>query len=207
MKKKFSHLAVFILAIFGALVMTAPWAGAVNPSGNGQTVKANSVSVAIASDQTVPISGTISVDTSLLSTAAKQDTGNTSLGTIATNTTGVATAARQDTGNTSLATIATNTTGVATAAAQATALTALNLLTMPKSTTAVTISDSTDTTAYCGKGFWVGVAGDVAVKMLSDSAATTLKNVPSGAFVPGQFLRIMSTNTTATNIICFGGTG
>ncbi len=78
---------------------------------------------------------------------------------------------------------------------------------MPKSTTAVTTSDSTDTTTYCGKGIWVGVAGDVAVKMLSDSAATTLKNVPSGSFVPGQFLRIMSTNTTATNILCFGGTG
>lgn len=159
-------------------------AAATLPSGNGQTTKAKSVSVTIASDQTVPVSGTISVDTSALATSALQTAGNTSLSTIATNTTGVATAA-----------------GIATLN------TTLGLLTMPKSTTAVTISDSTDTTTYCGKGVWVGVAGDLAVKMLSDSSATTLKNVPSGSFVPGQFLRIMSTNTTATNIICFGGTG
>ena len=100
-----------------------------------------------------------------------------------------------------------DTTGLATSANQTAINTMLGLLTMPKQTTAVTISDATDTTAYCGKGIWVGVGGDVAVRMLSDSSATTLKNVPSGTFVPGQFLRIMSTNTTATNIICFGGTG
>ncbi len=153
----------------------------------GQATMANSQPVVIASDQTaIPISGTVTatVNTASLATSAKQDTGNTSLGTIATNTTSIATAANQTTQTTSL-----------------------NLLTQPKQTTAVTISDSTDTTTYCGKGIWVGVAGDVAVKMLSDSAATTLKNIPSGSFVPGQFLRIMSTNTTATNIICFGGTG
>ena len=193
--------ATFVMWITAlALIVIGGTASAVLPSGNGQTVKARSVSVAIASDQTVPVSGTITatVDTSALATAAKQDTGNTSLGTIATNTTGVATAANQSTGNTSLSTIGTNTGN---------AVTALNLLTQPKQTTSVTPSDATDTTTFCGKGIWVGVSGDVAVKMLSDSAAVTLKNVPGGSFVPGQFLRIMSTNTTATNIVCFGGTG
>ena len=251
-----SQLGALLLAVACLLVLFAPRADAVLPSGNGQTTKAHSMSVAIASDQTVPVSGTITatVDTSSLATAANQTTGNTSLSTIATNTTSIATAANQTTANTSLAsiktntdTLVTNTTSIATAANQTTGNTslasiktdvdkipsqgtaamaasmpvtiatndtvaaalqvALNLLTQPKSTTAVTISDSTDTTSYCGKGIWVGTAGDVAVKFLSDSAATTLKNVPSGTFVPGQFLRVMSTNTSASNIVCFGGTG
>ncbi len=170
---------VLVLALL-ATACTSGKLGTTLPSGNGQTTAAKSVSVVFASDAPA-ITATVSLD-------------------------GGATAALQTTGNTSLSTIATNTTSIATAAAQATQLTALNLLTMPKSTTAVTTSDSTDTTAYCGKGIWVGVGGDVAVKMLSDSSATTLKNIPSGSFVPGQFLRIMAA-TTATNIICFGGTG
>lgn len=85
--------------------------------------------------------------------------------------------------------------------------TALNMLTQPRTTTTITKSDATDTTGLCNKGVWVGTAGDIAVKGLGDASASTLKNVPSGSFIPGNFLRIMSTNTTATDIVCFGGTG
>ncbi len=55
----------------------------------------------------VPVSGTVTVDTSTLATAAKQDTGNSSLSSIlAKIITAPATEAKQDIGNTSLSTIA-----------------------------------------------------------------------------------------------------
>lgn len=105
---------------------------------------------------------------------------------------GGATAANQTTGNTSLANIDAD----------------LELLKQPTRAVAVTTSDATDTTATATKGLWVGVGGDVAVKMVGDGSggtAVTLKNVPSGTYVPGAFIRIMATNTTATNIISFYG--
>lgn len=53
------------------------------PAGLGQTTMAASMPVVIASDQsTVPISGTVTVDTSLLATAAKQDAQTALLTTI-----------------------------------------------------------------------------------------------------------------------------
>lgn len=58
---------------------------AYQPQPLGQQTMANSGSVVIASNQSaIPISGTVTVDTSLLATAAKQDTGNTSLAGILT---------------------------------------------------------------------------------------------------------------------------
>ena len=147
-------LTLFLVTLLGTAAATLP-------SGNGQTTKAKSVSVAIASDQTVPVSGTITatVDTSTLATAAKQDTTNT----------------------------------------------ALDLLKQPTRTAAVTKSDSTDVTSTCTKGLWVGTGGDVAIKGAGDSSAVTLSNVPSGMFVAGALSRVMSTNTTASNIVCFYG--
>lgn len=57
------------------------------PAALGQVAMASSMPVTIASNQTaVPISGTVTVDTSLLATHAKQDTGNTSLSSIDTKT-------------------------------------------------------------------------------------------------------------------------
>lgn len=57
------------------------------PAALGQTTMAASMPVAIASNQSaIPISGTVTVDTSLLATSAKQDTGNTSLASIDTKT-------------------------------------------------------------------------------------------------------------------------
>jgi hypothetical protein len=72
---------------------------------------------------------------------------------------------------------------------------------MPRSYSAVTPGDSTDLTTLAGFGLWVGVGGDVAVMGVDDTAAVTLKNVPSGTMLWGQFKRCMATNTTATNIV------
>ena len=133
---------VMFLAVV-VLVSAAGVASAVLPSGNGQTTMNKSVSVAVASDQTVPVSGTVTVDIALL----KQ----------------------------------------------------------PTRTAAVTPSDATDVTATCTKGIWVGTGGNVAVKGAGDSSANTLPSVPSGTYVPGAYSRIMSTNSTASGIVCFYG--
>lgn len=154
-----NRIVILSVVALGFLVLATDTAQAVLPSGAGQTTKAHSLSVVVASDQTVPVSGTVTVDTSALATSANQ---------VLTNT-------------------------------------ALDLLKQPTRTAAVTISDSTDVTATCTKGVWVGTAGDLAVKGSGDSSANTLKNVPSGTFVPGALARVMSTNTTASNIVCFYG--
>lgn len=78
----------------------------------GQATMANSLPVAIASNQSaVPVSGTVAVTNAnldvALSTLAKESGGN--LATIATNTNGVATAANQTTMNTNLTSLVTNT--------------------------------------------------------------------------------------------------
>lgn len=47
---------------------------------------------------------------------------------------------------------------------------------------------------------YVGVAGDVAVKCYQDDAVT-FKSCPAGSYVLCSPTRVMSTNTTATNIV------
>lgn len=75
----------------------------------------------------------------------------------------------------------------------------------PTTSVSITPSDATDLTATVTKGLWVGTAGNVAIKLSADSAAVVLSNVPSGTYVPGAYARVMATNTTATNIVGFGG--
>jgi len=48
-------------------------------------------------------------------------------------------------------------------------------------------------------GFYVGVTGDVTVQSVAGTSVL-FKAVPAGVIVPGVFVRIMSTGTTATNI-------
>lgn len=91
------------------------------------------------------------------------------------------------------------------AATEATLTTVNTSASHPTTSASVTPSDSTDLTGTATKGIWVGVAGNVAVKMKSDSSAVTLQNVPSGTYIPGSFSRVMSTNTTASGIVAFGG--
>lgn len=64
---------------------------------------------------------------------------------------------------------------------------------------AVTTSDSTQV-GY--SGLYIGGAGDVAVKGISGTAVTFV-NVPAGTILPIVVNRVMSTNTTATNIVGF----
>ena len=59
-----------------------------------------------------------------------------------------------------------------------------------------------DTTALLAtRGLWVGGAGDVAVKMAGDGATVTFLGVPAGTLLPIKVTAVMSTNTTATNIL------
>jgi len=50
------------------------------------------------------------------------------------------------------------------------------------------------------RGIYVGVGGDVVVVGL-DGAAVTFKNVPTGAVLPVQAIRVNSTSTTATDMV------
>lgn len=76
---------------------------------------------------------------------------------------------------------------------------------------AITKSDTLDVTSPAGDaapcytaGLYIGVSGDVAVIMAGDPLAAgtsvTFKAVPVG-ILPIQVRRVMSTNTTATNMV------
>ena len=64
---------------------------------------------------------------------------------------------------------------------------------------AITAHDSTNFGAPC-RGIYVGTGGNVAVVGL-DAVAVTFTNVPSGAILPVQAIRVNSTNTTASNMV------
>jgi hypothetical protein len=66
---------------------------------------------------------------------------------------------------------------------------------------AVTPSDTIDLPGGTCRAIWAGVAGNVAIIAADDSAAVTLKGVPAGQWTPVQAKRVMSTNTTATDIV------
>lgn len=63
---------------------------------------------------------------------------------------------------------------------------------------AVTKSDTADNAfAY----LYVGTGGDVAVVPAGSATAVTFKNVPTGAYLWVKTSKVMSTNTTATDIV------
>lgn len=64
---------------------------------------------------------------------------------------------------------------------------------------AITKSDSTDLTGV--RAVYVGGAGDLALRGVNDESAVTLSSVPAGTWIPVRVDRVMSTNTTATNIV------
>lgn len=64
---------------------------------------------------------------------------------------------------------------------------------------AVTKSDATVLPPT--RAVYVGGAGDLAVIFVGDTAAVTLSSVPAGTLLPIQVNKVMSTNTTATNIV------
>ncbi len=182
------RLSILFVALFALACSKAPKLGVNLPSGNGQALSSKSVSVVPASDAVFTVTGSTLTVTAADGGFATESTLSTINGKVPSKGTAVMT------GSTPV-TIATDDT-------------LTKKLTQPGTTTAVTKSDSTDTTTYCTKGVWVGTAGDVAVLGVNDpvdaSSANTLKNVPSGSFIPGSFARIMSTNTGASNMVCFG---
>jgi hypothetical protein len=66
--------------------------------------------------------------------------------------------------------------------------------------TSVTPSDST---AVSCKALWIGTGGNLAIAPHTSGSATTFVSVPGGSFFPVELQsgRVMSTNTTASNII------
>ena len=67
------------------------------------------------------------------------------------------------------------------------------------SSQSVTPNDDTDLTGIdC---IYVGSGGDVALKFSGNTNAQTWKNVPAGTIISGEIIRVMSTNTTASNIL------
>lgn len=65
---------------------------------------------------------------------------------------------------------------------------------------AVTPADGSDLDPI-PRALWVGTAGNVAIIAADDSSAVTLSNVPAGAVLSVRAKRVMSTNTTASNIV------
>lgn len=64
---------------------------------------------------------------------------------------------------------------------------------------AVTMSDATILPVT--RALYIGGAGDVAVVFAGGTSAVTLAGAQAGAILPVQVVQVMSTNTTATNIV------
>jgi len=60
-----------------------------------------------------------------------------------------------------------------------------------------------DSTVVSFTELHIGSAGDVAVILADDSSAVTLKSITAGTRLYGQIIRVMSTNTTAADIVGF----
>jgi len=68
------------------------------------------------------------------------------------------------------------------------------------SSVSVTPSDSEEL-AYLTRALYVGVGGNLSVKLRDDSAAVVFVGVAEGTILPLQVKQVMATDTTATNII------
>lgn len=66
---------------------------------------------------------------------------------------------------------------------------------------AVTKSDATILPTT--RALYIGGAGDVAVVFADGGSAVTLAGALAGTILPVQVTKVMSTNTTATNIVAF----
>lgn len=51
------------------------------------------------------------------------------------------------------------------------------------------------------QAIYVGTGGDIALRLIGDSTVVTYTNVPSGSWLPVLADKVMSTNTTASDIV------
>jgi|TARA_Y100000310_G_scaffold167497_1_gene167275 hypothetical protein len=58
-----------------------------------------------------------------------------------------------------------------------------------------------DVTVFAESSIFVGVGGDVALRLLGSATTAVYKNVPSGSWMPVNADQVLSTGTTATNIV------
>jgi hypothetical protein len=58
-----------------------------------------------------------------------------------------------------------------------------------------------DATAVKFRALWVGGAGNVTVQCVGDTTTTTFTAVPAGTWLWVGVIKVMSTGTTATNIV------
>lgn len=65
---------------------------------------------------------------------------------------------------------------------------------------AVAVTPADGTTIPVTRALYIGTSGNLAVIMAEGTAAVTFTNVPAGIF-PIQVQKVMSTNTTASNIV------
>jgi hypothetical protein len=65
---------------------------------------------------------------------------------------------------------------------------------------AITPNDSVDLAAFI-RGIYVGGTGDVALICEDNTAAVTFVGVPTGTILPVRAKRVLSTGTTATNLV------
>lgn len=66
---------------------------------------------------------------------------------------------------------------------------------------AITPNDSTDLSANEIRALYVGTAGNVAVIARGDTSAVTLTAVPAGTILPIMVVKVMASNTNASNIV------
>ena len=66
---------------------------------------------------------------------------------------------------------------------------------------AITPHDTNELSKKPTRAIFVGIGGDVSVKLTDDTNAVVFKNVPSGSILPIGCYLVMATNTTATNIL------
>lgn len=57
-----------------------------------------------------------------------------------------------------------------------------------------------DATVVAARSLYIGTTGNVALKADANATAVTFSNVPVGIFPVGAYI-VMSTNTTASNIV------
>lgn len=78
--------------------------------------------------------------------------------------------------------------------------TADNISNPARSATAITPSDSAQL-ARLSRAILVGGAGDLAVLFADDTTPVTLKGLVAGSILPLRVQKVLSTGTTATNIV------